>query len=57
MKFDKLIKEVFSHEDVEKIDGYKKEKKIKKEPFIVQNGLNDVNSDGTLKKRKNGEIR
>ena len=58
MVFKKILKEIFSDEKVDKQDPYT-DKKVGRDsvPYIVQNGLNDVNPDGTLKKRKKGEIR
>ncbi len=58
MVFKKILKEIFSDEKVEKFDAYStKKKEVDIAPVVIQNGLNDVNPDGTLKRRKKGEIR
>ena len=59
MIFKKLLQEVFSDKELNTITAYSK-KKVQDAgyvPEIIKNGLNDVNPDGTLKKRKKGEIR
>ena len=57
MKFEKILKEVFADKRVDDIDGYKKQQQREEEPKVITSGLNDINPDGTLKKRKKGEIR
>jgi hypothetical protein len=58
MKFKNILNEIFADKSVIEYDYYVIDKKRKEEqPNIIQNGLNDINIDGTLKKRKRGEIR
>lgn len=58
MKFENILNEIFSDKNVNSYSYYAIDKKRREEqPYIIQNGLNDINPDGTLKKRKKGEIR
>jgi len=58
MKFKNILNEIFADKSVIEYDYYAIDKKRKEEqPHIIQNGLNDVDIDGILKKRKRGEIR
>lgn len=58
MKFKNILNEIFSDKSVNSYNYYAINKKRREEqPYIIQNGLNDINPDGTLKKRKKGEIR
>ena len=58
MKFENILNEIFSDKNVNSYSYYAIYKKRREEQlYIIQNGLNDINPDGTLKKRKKGEIR
>jgi len=58
MKFENILNEIFSDKNVNSYSYYAIDKKRREEQlYIIQNGLNDINPDGTLKKRKKGEIR
>jgi len=58
MKFKNILNEIFADKSVIEYDYYAINKKRREEqPYIVKNGLNDVDASGVLKKRKNKEIR
>ncbi len=58
MKFKNILNEIFADKNINDYSYYAiNKKRSEEEPYIIQNGLNDINPDGTLKKRKKGEIR
>lgn len=58
MKFKNILNEIFADKSVIEYDYYAIDKKRRGEqPYIIQNGLNDIDASGILKKRKKGEIR
>lgn len=62
MKFKNILSEIFSVKDLDKKDYYKDNAERKKsapdryDPFIIQNGLSNLNPNGTIKTPKQNEM-